>query len=236
MAIIYRKTTSRPLTEYQKRMNTAAQQLCLKNPALLRKRQLLNEESRKKILEEGFQFVKGKTRSKKELLKNDGAGEPKPKRQKMSQDVRDTLMKELEEMIKDYDERISFKEQRITASLNISDYKACDEIKDAVMGLKKKRRELEAEMKRLKVSNRQSRWYFHKKSGEGSSKLNVSGSSSTPSEQSPLAYDSSSDIASSSESTIGSEGSSVPHRAVSESPVYQKSDSKVSPVLGSTHS
>ena len=63
-------------------------------------------------------------------------------------------MKELEETIKDYAERISFKERWITASLNISDYKAYDELNDAVMELK--RRELEAEMKRKAVANRQS--------------------------------------------------------------------------------
>ena len=152
-------------------------------------------------------------------------------------------MKELEEMIKDYDERISFKERRIAASLNISDYKACDELKDGVMELKKKKRELEAEVKRIAVSNRQSTWYQKKKSGEGTcsnSKVNVSGSSSTSSEpMSPLAYESSSDLASSSESVIGAEASSVP-RAVSESPVFgssMKSRSRagsVSPVFGSS--
>ena len=137
MAIIYRKTTSRPLTDYQKRMNSAAQQLCLKSPALVKKWQLLIDEAGKKILEEGFQFVRGKNRSRKGLSRNEG--EPKPKRLKMNQVIRDSRMKELEETIKDYDERISFKERRITASLNISDYKACDELKDAVVELKKKR-------------------------------------------------------------------------------------------------
>ena len=62
-----------------------------------------------------------------------------------------------ESAIKDYDERTSFKERRIAANLNISDYKACDELKDAVMELKKKKRELEAEMKRIATSNRQSK-------------------------------------------------------------------------------
>lgn len=37
MAKIYQKETSRPLTPYQKRMNEAAQELCLQNPALLQR-------------------------------------------------------------------------------------------------------------------------------------------------------------------------------------------------------
>ena len=118
----------------------------------------------------------------------------------------------------------------------ISDYKACDELKDAVMELKNKKRELEAEMKRVAISNRQSRWYFHKKSGEGiPSNSKLSGSSSASSE-SPLAYESSTDTASSNESMIGSEGSSVP-LTVAESPASQKPNSRagsVSPVFGTS--
>lgn len=38
MATIYKKTTARPLTNYQKRINQAAIHLCLKNPGMLRKR------------------------------------------------------------------------------------------------------------------------------------------------------------------------------------------------------
>ena len=135
------------------------------------------------------------------------------------------------ETIKDYDKRISFKERRITASLNISDYKACDELKDAVMELKKKRRELEAEMKRIAVANRQSRWYFRKKSGEETANTSKSGSSSTSSEPlSPLAYESSSDT-NESTSMIGSEGSLV----LSESPISLKPQAvSLSPVFGTS--
>ena len=185
---------------------------------------MLIDEARK-ILEEGFQFVKGKSRSKKGLSRNEG--EPKPKHLKMNQDIRVSRMKELEETIKDYDERISFKEERITASLNISDYKACDELKDAVMELKKKRRELEAEMKRIAVANRQLRWYFRRKSEE-TANTSKSGSSSTSSEPlSPLAYESSSDT-NESTSMIGSEGSLV----LSESPISLKPRAvSLSPVL-----
>ena len=45
-AKIYRKETNRPLTSYQKKMNLAAQELCLQNPALLlNKRTVLIEEA-----------------------------------------------------------------------------------------------------------------------------------------------------------------------------------------------
>ena len=66
MSTIFKKETRRPLTNYQKRINEAAQELCVANPGLLQKRKLLLDEARTKILQEGFQFVKGKSRSKKD--------------------------------------------------------------------------------------------------------------------------------------------------------------------------
>lgn len=69
MATIYKKTSSRPLSLYQKRMNEASQKICLKNPGLLRSHQKMMECAREKIMDEGFQFVKGKSRSKKKLTK-----------------------------------------------------------------------------------------------------------------------------------------------------------------------
>lgn len=78
-ATIYRKEGVRPLTNYQKSLNNAAQTLSLKDPGLLSKRQMLIEMAREKIIGEDFQFVKGKSRSKKLT-----SGEPKAK---LSKDV-----------------------------------------------------------------------------------------------------------------------------------------------------
>lgn len=63
-AIIYKKETSRPLSNYQKRMNEAAQELCLVNPGYIAKRQQVMQAGREKILAYGFQLSKGKSRSK----------------------------------------------------------------------------------------------------------------------------------------------------------------------------
>ena len=100
-------------------MNEAA---ILKNPGLLRKRQALVDAARAKIMKQGFQFVKGKSRSKKTSAATE---EPTPKRQKLTRDVRE---KRLKEDMADMKERISFKEKRIAGYLAVSDYKKCDEI------------------------------------------------------------------------------------------------------------
>ena len=161
-AIIYKKETSRPLTQYQKRMNEAAQELCLKNPGYIMKRKKLMEDAREKIIADGFQFVKGKSRSKK--CQDPSAVPPTPKRQKTSQTIRDQRLKDIEEDCKDIDDRIRYKERRIFAYENVKDYKKCDEVKEEVTSLKRQRRELQAERRRLQKSNSQSKWYRKRKS------------------------------------------------------------------------
>ena len=61
MAIIYKKESKRPLTNYQKRVNEAAIELSLQHPGLLHTRKHLMETARAKVIEDGYQFVKGKS-------------------------------------------------------------------------------------------------------------------------------------------------------------------------------
>lgn len=146
-AIIYRKETSRPLSNYQKRMNEASQKLCMANPSYLTKRK---DAARTKILNDGFQFVKGKSRSKKQSGKSDDGGECAPKRRKyISQEVREERLKNIKDDVKDLNEQIYFKEKRISAYENIQDYKKCDDVKEEITGLKHKRRLLELEKRKL---------------------------------------------------------------------------------------
>ena len=60
MATIYRKETTRELSKYHKAMNAAAQELCIANPGLLRQRSVMIEKACAHIIEQGFQFAKGK--------------------------------------------------------------------------------------------------------------------------------------------------------------------------------
>lgn len=132
MATIFQKTSCRPLSRYQERINTASQALCENNPGLLRNRQKLLALSREKIIEGGFHFVKGMSRSKK----GDIPQEPKQKRQKLGKELRESRLAEIVDSIKDYSDKISFKEKRISSCLNVLDYKTCDELKDSVIELK----------------------------------------------------------------------------------------------------
>ena len=111
------------------------------------------EESRSKIIAEGFQFVKGKSRSKK-VAGPDEQQRP-AKRRKLSKDMREQRLKEIEEDCKDIAERLTFKEKRIAAYENSREYKKCDDVKEEMIH---QCRQLEAEAKRLKKSSSQSRW------------------------------------------------------------------------------
>ena len=133
-ARIYRKEAKRPLSSYQK-MNDAAEQICLENPSMLRKRSDLIEAARSRIIEEGFQFKKGKSRSKKLA-----PSEPRSKRIKLTQHVRQTRMKNVEQDIGDIKDRISFKEKRRCAAEAIREYKKCDKITEELTHLKHKKR------------------------------------------------------------------------------------------------
>ena len=165
MATIYKKESARPLSNYQKRINQAAIDICLKNPGMLKKRQALIDAARRKILVDGFQFVKGCSQSRS--ASDDSAEKPKAKRPKLSQDVRDKRMKDLEEDLTDITERIGNKEKRIAESINISNFKKCDELKEEVVALRRQKRELEAKKKKLTTSQRKSNWYY-KKTAESS--------------------------------------------------------------------
>ena len=152
-------------------MNDASQQLCLQNPGLLKKRQLLIDTARAKIIADGFQFVKGKSRSKRDQQSDE---EPTPKYPKISQAIREKRMLQIEEDLQDLNDRIGFKEKRIAAAMNTKEYKKCDEIKEEVTTLKHKRRELEAERKQLQKSSRQSDYYFKKNQSSSTSEMESS--------------------------------------------------------------
>lgn len=131
MAIIYKKDSKRPLSNYQKRVNEAAVELCLHNPGLLHTRKILMETARAKIIEEGFQFVKGKSRSKRGVDQSDDT--PSLKRRKCSQHLRDERVNIIQEDCRDLADCIRFKENRIKSCENMRDYKKCDELKESLM-------------------------------------------------------------------------------------------------------
>ncbi|KAL9540266.1 hypothetical protein MBANPS3_009776 [Mucor bainieri] len=63
-ATIYGKKTSRALTSYEEAINRASIQLALDNPLLISKKGDLFDLAKKKLLEEGYRYKRGSSRSK----------------------------------------------------------------------------------------------------------------------------------------------------------------------------
>ncbi|KAI8089388.1 uncharacterized protein BX664DRAFT_332893 [Halteromyces radiatus] len=67
-AVIYGKNSTRPLTSYEKAINRASIQLVRQDTSLLIQKGKLFDMAKKKLLDEGYQYKRGKSRSK---LKSD---------------------------------------------------------------------------------------------------------------------------------------------------------------------
>ena len=163
-AMIYRKPK---LTHFQQMVNTAATELALHNPVLIQKgnRGELLERARSKVSTEGYNFKKGKSRSKK--YGEGSAMESTPKRPKFDEDMRRKRKKELEEDIEDLTQVIRFKEKRCSQAETTRNYKVCDQLTEEQMELKKKRRELEAELTIIcRKEKRAQRYLSHKSPSE----------------------------------------------------------------------
>ena len=106
-AKIYRKESSRPLHKYQKQINEAAQDICLKNPTMLRNCARVYEAARK-VVDSTYTFKKAKIRSKKFMT----SGPAPVKQRKLNKEYQEHKMKELEDKLKDVSERIAYKEKR----------------------------------------------------------------------------------------------------------------------------
>ena len=85
-------------SEYQRRINVAAGEICIKNPSMLVNRGELLQQARIMLDESGYQYKKRKSRSKN-FGSVSGADEPKLKRPRIDHEVRTKQKQEIEEEI-----------------------------------------------------------------------------------------------------------------------------------------
>ena len=123
-------------------------------------RGLLLEEARKRVDDSGYVYKKGKSRSK---LFNTDDEVPTPKRRKINQEYRLERIAELQDKIKDLNERIEFKNKRRDAASNVRNYKECDELTEKMSNLKNEKRLLDTELSALTKKQKKSVWYKKKK-------------------------------------------------------------------------
>ena len=112
--------TNKGLTNYQQAVNTASFELSKQDPSLLLNRGKLFEDSRKKVKEDGYDFVKGNSRAKGCELPN--------KRAKSTKDDRSEYIKLLQQDILSKEEQIRYKEQRVGMAKNTKNWELCDKL------------------------------------------------------------------------------------------------------------
>ena len=123
MATIFKKETNWSLSNFQ--INEEAGKLALSDPSLLCQCGQLSEQACSKLVEKGYTFVKGKSRSKR-LASPDNT--PCATRAKISGEVRAKRRAALQEDIANIDQQLLFKEKRCQQAEGIRNYRVCEEI------------------------------------------------------------------------------------------------------------
>lgn len=152
-ATIY-KVKKRELTDFEKRVNSAAVQLCLEDVSLLNRRGELLQQARKRVAEDGYIFKKGRSRSKV-------YGEPDvqgtSKRPKYCQAVRDERLQVLQDELSDVVRVLHFKEKRLAQAEAGKNYRTCEQIMEEMMVLKSRKSELETEKHMLERNQKRAK-------------------------------------------------------------------------------
>ena len=137
------------------------------NPSLLLgKKGDLFKLAQEKVYQDGYQYKKGKSRSKRYLLPED---DTQPKRSKLDSTTRQERMMEIQDLISDIDRTIGFKQRRIETATATRNFKTCDELSQEISSLKAERREYTAELALLQKKATKSSWYYKHKETKGTS-------------------------------------------------------------------
>lgn len=162
-AKIYTKAN---LSDYQKRVNDASADLCVRNPSLLLgKKGDLFKLAQEKVYQDGYQYKKGKSRSKRYLPEDD----TQPNRPKLDSNTRRERIMEIQDLISDIDRTIGFKQRRIETAAATRNFKTCDELSQEISSLKSERKEYTAELALLQKKAAKSSWYYKHKEAKGTS-------------------------------------------------------------------
>ena len=165
-ATIFGRAGAKKVTKYQQQVNEAAIQLSLQTPSLLTSRQMLLEEARKNVNNDGYIYKKGKSRSKQFSQ----VKECVPKRVKTSETFRVRRISTLEEDIKDFNECLNFNQ-----ASNSRNCKLCDMLTEEMSAIKQQKTEREAELHELRRKEKKSSWYKREKN-RSESGSHISGS------------------------------------------------------------
>lgn len=128
------------LSEWQIKMNEAAFALCMRTPSLTLKRGELLGKAREKVDSDGFNYKKGRSRSKKfgAASKEDS----NVKRPKLDSGERRSLKEETKESIKEQSEKLGMLEREKCKLVNMNQFGAASLILDRISSARKEKGQL----------------------------------------------------------------------------------------------
>ena len=169
-ATFYKKDEA-SLKAFERKVNEASIELCLKQPSMLSENRCLLLSMARKKASDGYSFKKGHSRSK--AYGKHSSGEESAKRPKLSQQIKRDRLLAIEEEVKDTARVLSFKEKRISQAESDKKYKMCEQLAEEVIELKSKQRGLHAEKRMLEQKMNRAKRYRSRKDSD------LSGYSST---------------------------------------------------------
>ena len=157
-SVIYHSST---LNDFQKKVNSAAADIALKEPRLVRKgnRGILLEKARQQVSTEGYAFRKAKSRSKVY-----GSSAEMSPTAKLSEEVRTQRIRELREDIEGLERHLAIKEKRLRQAESSQEYSLCDRFLEQIRELKSSRREKFRELAHLEAKEKRAKRYRESRS------------------------------------------------------------------------
>lgn len=150
----------RPLNSYQHAVNDAALKLCLDDPSLVKQRGKLVSLEREQVHTEGYQYKKKKSRSKAfGSSASQSTESPVAKKPRLSQELRSTRIREVEEDLTELDTRLRYLEKAREKFTTVKQYEHAAEKSKEIMSLRADNKKFQAEMAQLQKSEMRSKKY-----------------------------------------------------------------------------
>ena len=169
------------LSEFQKRVNSAAVQLALCDPSLVHKgnRGTLFERACRKVADDGYNFKKGKSRSKVYGEESCTPASP-PRRRKLNEQMRTERLQELTEDMESIGSRVAIKEKHLAQAETVRNYKLCDQLCEEIQELKTSRRAKSRELAILQQKEARANLYRHSRSSRSVTPVSTPSSPVSP--------------------------------------------------------
>lgn len=178
-AIIYGKKKSRSLTSYEEAINSAALELALQNPILISKKGTLFDLAKKKLLENGYRYKRGSSRSKLKKEENEKSRQCRHDSMEEQQQQKDILFKRQENAQRMSDKRLEKirnlqgqveKAVRCRQSTETQLATSCHDaplhrlaLEAELIGYEETKIKLTKEISQLKAQERKHQWYKRRK-------------------------------------------------------------------------